>query len=132
MRLYPPAPSLNRTALADDRFGDVAVPRGASVLVLPWVLHRHEKLWQQPLDFMPSRFLPENRGKLDRYQYLPFGVGPRVCIGQSFAMQEGVIALASLLRGLRFDYVGERQPFPIQKITVQPDAGLPMRISRRH
>ena len=131
MRLYPPAPSLNRTALADDRVGDVAIPRGSSVLVLPWIVHRHEKLWVKPRAFMPSRFLPENREKLDRYQYLPFGVGPRVCIGQSFAMQEGIIALAALLSRLRFDYVGTRPPFPIQKITVQPQHGLPMRVTAR-
>jgi len=132
MRLYPPAPSLNRAALADDRFGDIDIPKGASVLILPWVLHRHERRWDQPRDFIPSRFLPENRDRIDRYQYLPFGVGPRVCIGQSFAMLEGVIALASLMRHLRFDYVGDRPPMPVQKITVQPDIGLAMRVSRRN
>src|SRR6185437_8181029 len=131
MRLYPPAPSLNRSAIAADRFGEIEVPAGASLLVLPWVVHRHERFWQQPLDFVPSRFLPENRATIDRYQYLPFGVGPRTCIGQSFAMQEGVIALATLMRRLCFDYVGERPPMPVQKITVQPDIGLRMRVSRR-
>ena len=131
MRLYPPAPSLNRMAIAADRVGEIDIPAGASVLVLPWIVHRHEALWQRPGEFDPGRFLPENRDRIDRYQYLPFGVGPRVCIGQSFAMQEGIIALAALMRNLRFDFVGERQPFPIQKITVQPDIGLPMRVSRR-
>ncbi|GGD03769.1 cytochrome P450 [Aureimonas glaciei] len=131
MRLYPPAPSLNRTALRDDRFGDLAIPAGASVLVMPWLVHRHEGLWKDPACFVPARFMPENRGTIDRYQYLPFGVGPRVCIGQSFAMQEGVILLAELMRHLRFDFVGARPPFPMQKITVQPDRGFPMRVTRR-
>ena len=131
MRLYPPAPSLNRTALAADRFGDVDVPAGASVLVLPWLVHRHEALWDSPLDFVPSRFLPGRRETIDRFQYLPFGVGPRVCIGSTFAMQEGVIALAELMRRLRFDYVGAKPPYPVQKITVQPRGGLPMRVTRR-
>jgi cytochrome P450 len=131
MRLYPPAPSLNRQAIAADRFGDIDVPAGASLLVLPWVLHRHERLWQKPGHFMPSRFLPENREAIDRYQYLPFGVGPRVCIGQGFAMQEGVILLASLMKRLRFDYVGTEPPMPVQKITVQPKGGLPMRVTSR-
>jgi cytochrome P450 len=131
MRLYPPAPSLNRMALAPDRVGTVDVPAGASVLVMPWIVHRHETLWDRPNDFVPSRFLPANRDRIDRYQFLPFGIGPRVCIGQSFAMQEGVIALAALARHLRFDYVGRLQPVPVQKITVQPDGGLPMRVSRR-
>ncbi|MCQ8781817.1 cytochrome P450 [Mangrovibrevibacter kandeliae] len=131
LRLYPPAPSLNRTALADDRFGDLEIPAGASVLVMPWLVQRHRLLWRDPECFMPSRFLPENRDRIDRYQYLPFGVGPRVCIGASFALQEGVIALACLMRNLRFDYVGSRPPFPVQKITVQPRGGLPMRVTRR-
>lgn len=131
LRLYPPAPSLNRMAIADDRFGELDIPKGASVLVLPWIVHRHELLWQEPAAFMPERFLPGNRESLDRYQFLPFGAGPRVCIGQSFAMQEGIVALASLMHRLRFDYIGPRAPFPVQKITVQPDIGLPMRVSRR-
>lgn len=131
MRLYPPAPSLNRTALRADRVGDLEIPAGATVLVMPWLIHRHEALWDRPDHFMPSRFLPENREAIDRYQYLPFGVGPRVCIGASFAMQEAVIALAILLKDLTFDYAGEAPPDVVQRITVQPGAGLPMRVSRR-
>jgi cytochrome P450 len=131
MRLYPPAPSLNRMAIAADRVGDIEIPAGASVLVLPWIVHRHNKLWDRPNDFVPSRFLPANRASIDRYQYLPFGIGPRVCIGQYFAMQEAVIALAFLMRALRYDFVGSRRPMPVQKITVQPEGGLSMRLSRR-
>ena len=126
-------PGSGRCAVqADDSFGDLFIPKGASVLILPWIVHRHEKLWQSPAHFIPSRFLPENRDKIDRYQYLPFGAGPRVCIGQSFAMQEAVIALAALMRHLRFDYTGHRPPYPVQKITVQPDIGIPMRVTRRN
>jgi len=132
MRLYPPAPSLNRTALKPDKAGDVDIPAGSTVLVMPWLIHRHEMLWDRPDHFMPSRFLPENRDKIDRYQYLPFGVGPRVCIGASFALQEGVIALALLLKDLRFDYIRATAPEVVQRITVQPNGGLPMRVVRRH
>lgn len=131
MRLYPPAPSLNRMAVEDDVVAGMPIPAGASLLVLPWLVHRHEALWERPGHFLPDRFLPENRARLDRFQYIPFGVGPRVCIGASFAMQEGVIALACLLRDLRFDYAGRRPPHPVQKITVQPRDGLPMRVVRR-
>lgn len=131
MRLYPPAPSLNRAALAPDRVGTVDIPAGATLLVMPWVVHRHEKLWDRPNDFVPARFLPPARATIDRYQYLPFGIGPRVCIGQSFAMQEGVIALAELMRHLRFDFTGAHPPMPVQKITVQPEGGMQMRLSRR-
>lgn len=131
MRLYPPAASLNRTALERDRFGDLDIPAGASVLVMPWLVHRHERLWKDPACFVPARFLPENRESIDRFQYIPFGVGPRLCIGQSFAMQEGVILLAQLLRRKRFDFVGERPPRPVQKITIQPDQPLLMRVTSR-
>jgi cytochrome P450 len=131
MRLYPPAPSLNRMALEDDAVDGRRIPKGAAVLILPWILHRHQRLWSRPGEFMPARFLPGKREAIDRYQYLPFGIGPRVCIGQSFAMQEGVIALATLLKSLRFDYVGRTAPEPVQKITVQSAGAMPMRISRR-
>ena len=131
MRLYPPAPSLNRTALERDHVAGVDIPAGATVLVMPWLVHRHERLWDEPGCFMPGRFLPGARERIGRYQYLPFGVGPRVCIGQSFAMQEGVIALACLLKHLRFDFAGRKAPYPVQKITVQPDAGLQMRVQPR-
>ena len=132
MRLYPPAPSLNRAAVAADEVAGIAIPAGASVLIMPWIVHRHQRLWDRPGEFMPSRFLPPARAAIDRYQFLPFGIGPRVCIGQSFAMQEGVIALAALLRNLRFDFVGSAAPVPVQKITVQPEHGLAMRVSRRN
>jgi cytochrome P450 len=131
MRLYPPAPSLNRAALGDDEVGGVTIPKGATVLVMPWILHRHQRLWDRPDEFVPERFLPGAREAIDRYQYLPFGAGPRVCIGQYFAMQEGVIALAALCRGLRYEFVGETPPQPVQKITVQPEGGLKMRVSLR-
>jgi cytochrome P450 len=131
MRLYPPAPSLNRAALEDDEVNGMRIPKGASVLILPWILHRHQRLWFRPTEFLPSRFMPDKREAIDRYQYLPFGIGPRVCIGQYFAMQEGVIALAVLLRHLRFDFIGTQPPQPVQKITVQPAAPLLMRVSTR-
>jgi len=131
MRLYPPAPSLNRAAIGPDRIGDVDVPAGATVLVMPWIVHRHRKLWDRPDDFVPSRFLPGAREAIDRYQYLPFGIGPRVCIGQAFAMQEGIIALAALMRRLRFDYVGQTPPEPVQKLTVQPAGPMMMTVTRR-
>ncbi len=131
MRLYPPAPSLNRMALDDDVAAGVRIPRGASVLVLPWIVHRHERLWSRPTEFVPSRFLPDKRAAIDRYQYLPFGIGPRVCIGQYFAMQEGIVALASLMRRLRFDYAGAEPPQPVQKITVQPARDIRMRVALR-
>jgi cytochrome P450 len=136
MRLYPPAPSINRAAITDDRWTApdgkvVEIPKGTTVLVMPWTLHRHELLWERPRAFMPARFLPANRGRIDRFQYLPFGVGPRVCIGATFALQEAVIALAVLMSRYRFDCTDATNPWPVQKLTTQPRGGLPMLVSER-
>ncbi len=131
MRLYPPAPSINRAALADDRYGDCEIPKDLTVLVMPWTLHRHRSLWENPDAFMPSRFWPENRDRIDRYQYLPFGVGPRICIGASFALQEAVIIMAVLLARYRFTCTEDCKPWPVQKLTTQPQGGLPMTVVQR-
>ncbi len=131
LRLYPPAPSINREPIEAETFNGLYIPPRAAVLVMPWVVHRHRKLWDRPDAFMPERFHPGNREKMDRFQYLPFGAGPRVCIGASFAMQEAIIALAVLLSRYRFDTVAETKPWPVQKLTTQPEGGLPMRVVRR-
>ncbi|MBT1158259.1 cytochrome P450 [Aminobacter anthyllidis] len=131
LRLYPPAPSINREPIAEDEYKGFKIPRKAQVLVMPWTVHRHRKLWDRPNAFMPERFHPENRDRIDRYQYLPFGAGPRVCIGMSFAMQEAIIALAILLSRFRFDTTAETKPWPVQKLTTQPQGGLPMRVTKR-
>ena len=131
MRLYPPAPSINREAIEDDICGDTRIAAGTTVLVMPWTLHRHRALWDSPDAFIPSRFLPGNREKIGRFQYLPFGVGPRICIGATFALQEAVIALGVLMRQFRFDVTPETNPWPVQKLTVQPEGGLPMHVTAR-
>ncbi|NUS69211.1 MAG: cytochrome P450 [Ensifer adhaerens] len=136
MRLYPPAPSINRAAIEEDAWTSptgerVRIPKGIAVLIMPWTLHRHVLYWDKPRAFMPERFLPENREKLHRYQYLPFGAGPRVCIGATFALQEAVIALAVMMHRYRFDPTAETNPWPVQRLTTQPRGGLPMRVSVR-
>ncbi len=136
LRLYPPAPSINRAAIADDSWTDakgerVDIHAGMTVLIMPWTLHRHELYWEKPRAYMPERFLPENRGKIGRFQFLPFGAGPRVCIGATFALQEAVIALAVLMRRFRFDITEKTNPWPVQKLTTQPQNGLPMRVTPR-
>src|SRR5690606_10879473 len=88
LRLYPPAPSINREPIEPETFKSLYIPPRAAVLVMPWVVHRHRKLWVEPDAFIPARFHPGNRETIDRFQYLPFGAGPRICIGASFAMQE--------------------------------------------
>lgn len=136
MRLYPPAPSINREAIETETYTfkdgkKVEIEKGTTLLVMPWTLHRNRVFWDNPNAFMPSRFWPENRGNIDRFQYLPFGAGPRICIGATFALQEAVIALALLLKEFRFDATPSLAPWPVQKLTVQPQNGLPMKVTRR-
>lgn len=131
LRLYPPAPSINREPIEPERYKDLDIPARAAVLVMPWTVHRHRKLWDKPDAFMPERFHPGNREKIDRFQYLPFGAGPRVCIGASFAMQEAMIALGVLMSRFRFEALDETRPWPVQKLTTQPQGGLPMAVTRR-
>jgi cytochrome P450 len=127
MRLYPPVALLSRQAVADDVVSGRDIPAGSVVAISPWVLHRHRALWERPDEFRPERFLPGAREAVDRFAYLPFGVGPRVCIGLGFALQEAVILLAALARRVRLAYAGERAPEPVQRITLRPKHGMPMR-----
>jgi cytochrome P450 len=132
MRLYPPAAVITRQAIADDETPAGPVRAGTIVVVSPWLLHRHRLLWDEPQRFRPERFLPENRAAIPRFAYLPFGAGPRVCIGAGFAMQEAVIALAAVLLTMRLDMIpGQALPMPVQRITLRPEGGLPMRVTSR-
>jgi cytochrome P450 len=101
------------------------------VTIAPYVLHRHRTLWDEPDAFRPERFLPEERGRIDRFAYLPFGAGPRVCIGSTFAMQEAIVVLAAIVRAVRLDLVEGHEVNPLQRITLRPEGGLPMRLTRR-
>ncbi len=131
MRLYPPAAFITRAAIAEDRIGTLKIPRGSLVSIPPYVLHRHKRLWREPDAFIPERFLPENRGAIDRFAYLPFGAGPRVCIGSSFSLQEATIVLAHAVRAARLDLVPGHAVRPVVKVTLRPAGGLPMRLSLR-
>ncbi len=131
MRLFPPAPFIAREAVSPDNIGGYTVPTGGVVMINTWQLHRHLKYWDQPWAFVPERFLPEHRHKINKFQYLPFGVGERVCIGQKFALQEAVILIALLLRRYRFKYAGQTPPWPKMRITIKPENNMPMYITRR-
>jgi cytochrome P450 len=126
MRLYPPAATLSRQALAADRIGQVDVPKGALVIISPYLIHRHKTLWSEPDYFRPERFLPGARDAIDRFQYIPFGQGPRICIGMRFAMLEAVVILSTLVRTLRLDWPARRTVQPLERITLRPDPGLVM------
>ncbi|WP_245321236.1 cytochrome P450 [Bradyrhizobium sp. NAS96.2] len=131
LRLYPPIAALSRTAREADRLGDLAVGAGSLIVIAPYVLHRHRRLWSRPDAFDPSRFLPEMRDAIPRFAYLPFGVGPRTCVGASFALQEATIVLAVLMRDFEMRLLPHADVQPLQRITLRPAHGLPMVISRR-
>ena len=131
MRLYPPAANLSREAIGEDWLAGHRIPAGAVVLISPYVLHRHKTLWRRPDAFDPTRFLPGEREKIDRYAYIPFGAGPRVCIGQAFAMQEGLIVLAHLLKRVRLEMYPGHPVELQQRITLRPRHGLKMIVRRR-
>ncbi len=122
LRLYPPGGFLSRTARAADELDGAEVKSGDTVIVPVYALHRHRKLWDDPDAFRPERF--DGSGEIDRYQFLPFSDGPRICIGASFAMQEAIIILASLLSRFRFTRVPGRDPKPVMILTLRPEGGV--------
>jgi cytochrome P450 len=131
MRLYPPAPFIGREALAADRLGSQDIAAGTQILISPWIVHRHRGLWRDPEAFRPERFLPPQAEKIPRGAFIPFGLGPRICIGQSFAMQEILVVLATVLPAFRFDLARLQAVFPQARITLRPAAGMPMIIRPR-
>ncbi|WP_051953242.1 cytochrome P450 [Methylocapsa aurea] len=131
MRLYPPAATMSRQAIGPDDLAGKRIRKNTLVMVSQWVLHRHRLLWDDPESFDPRRFLPGAREKIDRFAYLPFGAGPRVCIGASFAMQEAAILLAHIMRSFRLDLKKNHLVTPVQHITLRPANGLPMMLRHR-
>lgn len=122
LRLYPAGGLLSRTARADDTLCGTHIQKGDTVMIPVYALGRHRDLWEAPDAFRPERF--SDRKAIDRYAYLPFGDGPRVCIGASFAIQEAVIILATLLSRFRFSSVKGRSPVPKMLITLRPEGGV--------
>ena len=126
MRLYPPAPNFSREAFADDDLGGVKASAGDLVSISPWLIHRHRKLWTNADAFDHSRFAPENKAKLHRFQYLPFGAGPRVCVGARFAIVEALIILAHWLNARSFALPPGFKPDPVGSVTLRPRGGMPL------
>ncbi|HEX9463306.1 MAG TPA: cytochrome P450 [Alphaproteobacteria bacterium] len=131
LRLYPPAHAMSREAVDDDEIMGHRVPAGTSVLILPWLLHRHEKLWDNPRVFDPERMAPERAAERPRYAYLPFGGGPRICIGASFAMQEALLVLATIAQRFVLRLAPGAVVEPVGLITLKPAHGLAMTVRAR-
>ncbi len=131
MRLYPPAYAFGREAVADCEIGGYPVPAGTTVFISPWVSHRDGRWFENPLEFRPERWENDLAKRLPRFAYLPFGGGPRLCIGNSFALMEAALILASIVRRYRLTHSPGQTIEPFPSITLRPRQGMPMIIARR-
>jgi cytochrome P450 len=129
MRLYPPAPVLLRTTSKAVKLGDHEIGPGATVAIPIYVVHRHRRLWHDPLAFDPSRFGAEARAERHRCAYMPFSAGPRNCIGSAFALVEGKTMLATLLARARFELPHGEAPAPFARLTLRPKEGLRLKVT---
>ena len=131
MRVYPPVPMMTRQAVVETKLDGRTVEAGTSVVMPIYAIHRHRKRWDHPDAFDPARFAPEREAKIPRYQYMPFGAGPRICIGNAFAMIEATAMLATMLQHARFAPVPGHEPEPIARVTLLPRGGMPLKVSVR-
>ena len=130
LRLYPPAPRIDRQAVAADRLGDYDVSAGDIISIWPWLIHRHKRLWDDPDAFDPDRYAA-GKPERHRFQYIPFGGGPRVCVGARFATNEALIILALWLSRWRFSPLQGREVRVSGMVTLRPHGGMPLRLERR-
>jgi cytochrome P450 len=131
LRLYPPVPILPREAIQEEVFQGVRIPKGSLLFVVPWLLHRHRKLWELPDHFIPERFLPENAGKISKFAYVPFSIGPRICAGANFGLTEAILCLATLAQKFQLRLKPGHQVKPVCRLTLRPEGGLPMTVHAR-
>lgn len=131
IRLYPPIAAISRVAIDYDDLNGAQVRPGSLIVISPYVLHRHRVLWDRPDAFDPRRFLGGARQKIDRFAYLPFGAGPRKCIGSTFALQEATLVLAMIAKHFSFQLKPGHVVWPTLRVTLRPSNGLPMIIRKR-
>jgi len=132
LRLYPPITFIPRVALKDTEILGKRVKRGAMVMIAPWTVQRHRKYWDQPEAFDPDRWLPERAGELTKDAYIPFGIGPRVCVGAAFATMEAALILARLLRRYDFEVDGADAVRPAARLTTRPSEPISVVPRRRN
>jgi cytochrome P450 len=129
MRLYPPVWGIGRQTIAADRIGGYDIPAGALVNLSPWVTHRHPDVWDEPERFDPERFRPGVERTRPRFAYFPFSGGPRLCIGEAFALMEAQLVVAMMLQRYRLTLVDDWPVVPEPTLTLRPRGGLPMRVA---
>ena len=130
LRLYPPAFTIVREAIGPDRAGGIDIPRNCLLMIAPWVLGRHRRHWREPDAFDPSRFMPGEPAPA-RFAYVPFGAGPRVCVGAQFALTEATLVLAMLMRAFRVSRDDAAPVLPVAVVTTQPDHPPAFRLEAR-
>ncbi len=130
MRLYPSAYILGREAIEETTLNGYRIPRGTTVFMSQWVVHRDPRFWDRPDDFVPERWA-EGERKFPERPYFPFGAGPRLCIGNHFALLESKLMLVAMLQKCQFELVNQQPPIPWPSATLRPKNGLPVRVSRR-
>ncbi|MDJ0827877.1 MAG: cytochrome P450 [Rhodobacter sp.] len=131
LRLYPPVPMMVRETTCPERFRDRDLPLGSQIVLSPWHLHRHARLWDNPDAFDPDRYATENGKTCLRDAYIPFSSGARVCTGAGFAMVEGPLLLALLARAFRFERIEGEEPVPVAYLTVRARDGIRLRVTER-
>ncbi|UZD92581.1 cytochrome P450 [Cognatishimia activa] len=131
LRLYPPVPMMVRESKCPVEFRDRNVAKGSQIVLSPWHLHRHERLWDNPDGFDPTRWQSENGKQCMREAYMPFSAGPRVCTGAGFAMVEGPLILSMILRDFKIEAVKGREPVPVAHLTVRSKDGIWLRLTPR-
>jgi cytochrome P450 len=131
MRLYPPVPVLSREAEREQFFAGRRIRKGSVIVVSPWLLHRHRKLWSRPDHFVPERFLPGSTEPISKFAYIPFSVGPRVCAGMAFGLTEAILCVATLAQRFKLRMKPGHQVEVKCRITLRPGESLPMQVIPR-
>lgn len=131
LRLYPPVPILAREAMADTTIGSKPIPKGSLVMVVPWLMHRSPVLWSKPDVFDPDRFIDPKAKKPNKYGYVPFSIGPRICAGLQFGMTEAILSLAILAQNFSLSLKDGVDVQPVARLTLRPGENLPMTLHPR-
>jgi cytochrome P450 len=130
-RLFPPVPIIARRSAIDIELAGKSIKAGTQIIIPIFAIQRHKRYWSDPDRFDPTRFTPENEARISRYHYMPFGAGPRICIGMAFAMIEGIAILATLVRAASFGTSLGHEPEPVSRITLRPAGGMPLTVLMR-
>jgi cytochrome P450 len=131
LRLYPPIPLLTREALCEETFQEKRIRKGSLIVVCPWLLHRHRKLWTKPDHFIPDRFMPGGERPASKFSYIPFSVGPRVCSGMAFGLTEAILCIATIAQAFVLRLNPGHRIEVACRLTLRPGDKLPMRLVAR-